>query len=152
MSLEKVLVAVETDENDDIDDLAETVVDIAGPAGATVVLADVFSTEAYENARDRLKFDPNAEVTPSVVAERKVRSRAVAEMLADAGIEYTVEGRLKNGGSEGDRLADLAEEIDADLVIIGGRGRTPAGKAVFGSTVQRVLLSAPCPVTFVRSE
>lgn len=152
MSLETVLLAVRTNENDAIDELAETAVDIAGPAGASVVVAHVFSTEGYEDARDRLKFDPSGEVTPSVVAERNVKVRAAGEALADAGIDYTVEGRLSNSESEGERLADLAEEIEADLVVIGGRGRTPAGKAVFGSTVQTALLSAPCPVTFVRNE
>jgi nucleotide-binding universal stress UspA family protein len=44
----------------------------------------------------------------------------------------------------------LAEELDADLVIVGGRTRSPAGKAVFGSTAQEILLESPCPVTFVR--
>jgi len=46
----------------------------------------------------------------------------------------------------------LAAEVDADLVVVSGRKRTPTGKAVFGSTAQTVLLDAPCPVTFVRVE
>jgi nucleotide-binding universal stress UspA family protein len=152
MSLETVLLAVDTENDGEIDELAATAVDIAGPAGATVVLAHVFSEEAYESARENLKFDPNSEVTPSVVAKRTVSIREARETLADAGVDSTVEARLTNGDGEGDRIADLADELDADLVIVGGRGRTPAGKAVFGSTAQTVLLAADCPVTYVRNE
>jgi nucleotide-binding universal stress UspA family protein len=46
----------------------------------------------------------------------------------------------------------VARDVDADMVVTGGRKRSPAGKAVFGSTAQKVLMNAPCPVTFVRSE
>ena len=152
MSLETVVLTVEESESAQLDELVETAIDIAGPAGATVVLARVFSSEAYEDARERLQFDPNSEVTPSVVAKRNVTIRELGDTLADAGVDSTVEARLGNGESDGDRLAELADEIDADLAIIGGRGRTPAGKAVFGSTAQTLLLNAPCPVTFVRTE
>lgn len=152
MSLDTVLVAVDTDESSEIDELAETVMDIAGPAGATVVLGHVFSTEAYEDARERLQFDPDSEVTPSVVAERNVSIREFRETLSEAGVTATVQGRLGDGSDDGDRLAALAAEIEADLAIIGGRGRTPAGKAVFGSTAQTLMLNADCPVTFVRTE
>jgi len=152
MSLDTVLLAVDTEDADEIDQLAATAIDIAGPAGATVVLAHVFSEEAYEDAREKLHFDPDSEVTPSVVAERTVNIREASETLADAGVDVTVEARLKSGDSAGDRIAELAADIDADLVIVGGRGRTPAGKAVFGSTAQTVMLAADCPVTYVRSE
>ncbi|ATW88656.1 nucleotide-binding universal stress UspA family protein [Halohasta litchfieldiae] len=152
MSLETVLVTVEEAKTAQLDELVETAIDIAGPAGATVVLARVFSSEAYEDARERLQFDPNSEVTPSVVAKRNVTIRELGDTLADAGVDSTVEARLSNGESDGDRLAELADEIDADLAIIGGRGRTPAGKAVFGSTAQTLMLTGPCPVTFVRNE
>jgi len=152
MSLETVLVTVEEAKTAQLDELVETAIDIAGPAGATVVLARVFSSEAYEDARERLQFDPNSEVTPSVVAKRNVTIRELGDTLADAGVDSTVEARLSNGESDGDRLAELADEIDADLAIIGGRGRTPAGKAVFGSAAQTLMLTGPCPVTFVRNE
>lgn len=150
--LDTVLLAVDTKDADRIDRLAETAIDIAGPPGATVVLAHVFAEEAYKEARENLQYDPNSEVTPSVVAERTVSVRELSETLADASVDSTVEARLTNGGSTGDRIADLAEELGADLVIVGGRGRTPAGKAVFGSTAQTVMLTADCPVTYVRSE
>jgi len=152
MSLQTVLVAVGESETEQIEQLAETAIDIAGPAGATVTLGHVFTEEAYDDARERLQFDPDSEVTPSVVAERNVRIRELSEQLADAGVESTVEARLTDGSTDGDRFAELAADIEADLVIVGGRGRTPAGKAVFGSTAQTIMLSAPCPVTFVRSE
>lgn len=152
MSLDTVLLAVDTEDADEIAGLAETAVDIAGPAGATVVLSHIYTEEAYEAAREKLQFDPNSEVTPSVVAGRTVNIRELKKTLDDAGVETAVEARLENGESAGDRIAELAEGIDADLVIVGGRGRTPAGKAVFGSTAQTVMLTADCPVTYVRND
>ncbi|MEA1930348.1 universal stress protein [Halohasta litorea] len=152
MSLDTVLVAVDTDEDEAIDELAETAIDIAGPAEATVVLSHVFSEKAYEDARERLQFDPDGEVTPSVVAKRNANIREFEKRLSEAGVTSTVHARLGDGSDDGDRLAELAAEVEADLAIIGGRGRTPAGKAVFGSTAQTLMLTADCPVTFVRTE
>jgi nucleotide-binding universal stress UspA family protein len=43
-------------------------------------------------------------------------------------------------------------EVDADLVVVGARKRTPVGKAVFGSVTQSVVLDSPVPVTVVRTE
>lgn len=152
MSLDTVFVAVDTDESVAFDEFVETVIGIAGPAGATVVLGHVFSETAYEDTRERLQFDPNSEVTPSVVAERNVSIREFRETLSEAGVKSTVHARLGDGSDDGDRLAELTAEVGADLAIIGGRGRTPAGKAVFGSTAQTLMLTADCPVTFVRTE
>ena len=152
MSLETVLLAIDTEDADEVGELAGTAADIAGPAGATVVLSHIYTEAAYEAAREKLQFDPNSEVTPSVVARRTVNIREASETLADAGVDTTVEARLGNGGDAGDRLAELADRVGADLVIVGGRGRTPAGKAVFGSTAQTVMLTADCPVTYVRND
>ena len=54
-------------------------------------------------------------------------------------------------GPHGESIVDAAGDIDAGMVFVGGRKRSPTGKAVFGSTAQEVLLNAPAPVTFVRA-
>jgi nucleotide-binding universal stress UspA family protein len=149
MSMETVLVAVGESDEDRIEALAEAAIDVAGPAGASVKLAHVFSKGAYERTRETLDFDPDAEVTPDVVAKRYVTIRALGDAMSEAGIPFSTHGTV---GEKGTAIVDLAEELDADLVVVGGRKRSPAGKAVFGSTAQEVMLNAPCPVTFVRGD
>lgn len=85
MSLDTVLVAVENEDDEAIKQLARTAVDIAEPAGATVIVGYVFSNGEYDTARERLKFDPDSEVTPDVVAERAVGVRRLTEQLTGRG-------------------------------------------------------------------
>ena len=47
-------------------------------------------------------------------------------------------------------VVDLATELDASLIVIGLRRRSPVGKALFGSTAQNILLNASVPVLTVR--
>ncbi|MFD1513340.1 universal stress protein [Halomarina rubra] len=149
MALETVLVAVGKSDEDRIESLAATAIDIAGPAGATVKLAHVFSKESYRETRDTLDFTRDAEVTPDVVAKRYVTIRELGDAMDAADVAFTSHGAV---GEEGETIVELAERLDADLVIVGGRKRSPTGKAVFGSTAQEVILNAPCPVTFVRGD
>jgi nucleotide-binding universal stress UspA family protein len=48
-------------------------------------------------------------------------------------------------------LLKVAEEVSAELIIIGLRRRSPVGKLILGSTAQRILLDAPCPVLAVKA-
>ena len=50
-----------------------------------------------------------------------------------------------------DALLELAEEVDASLLVIGSKRRTPVGKLILGSMVQRVLLDAHIPVLVVKA-
>ena len=47
-------------------------------------------------------------------------------------------------------ICKLAEEIDADLVVISTHGRTGLPYLVLGSTTERVVRHSPCPVLVVR--
>jgi nucleotide-binding universal stress UspA family protein len=150
MSVKTIVVAAGG--TDDLTDrLAATTADIADPADAEIILTHVFDESEYDEARDRLNLSKDAEVTPSVIAERKAGVRDLADRLSETGLDVTTYGRLSDGRSRGERLAQIAEEVDADMVVVGGRDRSPAGKAIFGSTSQDVLLKSTCPVTFVRA-
>lgn len=146
-----MLLAVGETDGDRIDRLARTAIDIAGPAGATVALSHVFGSDEYEQARRNLNLARDGEATPDDVARRYVTVRELGDAMDAAGVAYTSHGRLAEG-SRGERVVELAEDLGADLVVVGGRKRSPSGKAVFGSTAQEILLTAPCPVTFVRAD
>ena len=152
MGLETTLVAVGDKDTDRLDAIAAAAIDIGKPAGASVELAHVFTEEEYEQAKDNLDFDDQSEVTPAAVAKRYATIRELGDRLEEAGVQFDWHGSLSNGTSEGERIVELAETVDADLIIVGGRKRSPAGKAIFGSTAQEVMLNSPCPVTFVRGD
>ena len=149
MALDTLLLAVGPNDANRIEELAATVTDIAGPAGADVVIAHVFTDEEYETVVDRLEFDAVAEADPDDVADRHTTVRDLRDLLHDAGIDTSVRGAV---GDHGDQIVALAKDTAADLVVVGGRKRSPTGKAVFGSVAQEVMLNAPCPVTFVRGD
>lgn len=151
MSVDTIVLAADRGNEDLADRLAATAADIADPSDAEVVLAYVFDEEEYETACNRLNVARGSEVTPSDIAERNATVRDLGDALADTDIDVTAYGRLTDGVSRGRRLAELADEVDADMLVIGGQGRSPAGKALFGSTAQEVMLESACPVTFVRA-
>lgn len=48
------------------------------------------------------------------------------------------------------RVITLAEELSADLVVIGLQARSAALKLVIGSYARQILVDAPCPVAAVK--
>ncbi|MDF9744540.1 universal stress protein [Natrinema salsiterrestre] len=150
MTLKTVLLAVGPGDADRSEQLAEAVLEVAKPADATVVLAHVFTDDEYGEVLDRLEFDRTVdEIDPDAVAGRHSTIQDLQAILDEHDVDYEVRGAV---GEHGPSIVDLATSTGADRVVVGGRRRSPTGKAVFGSTAQEVLLSAPCPVTFVRHD
>ncbi len=74
---------------------------------------------------------------------------AVGATLTSAGITHDIR-RPNDSVTAADSLLATAQEIDADLIVIGIRRRSPVGKLITGSTAQAVLLGADCPVVAVK--
>ncbi|MDT0170795.1 universal stress protein [Pseudarthrobacter sp. BRE9] len=74
----------------------------------------------------------------------------IEQRLAGQGIEYLIK-RPVRGHDAAAEVLDAAEEHDAELIVIGLRRRTPVGKLIMGSTSQRILLEADCPVLAVKA-
>lgn len=152
MGVDTVVLAVDRDDADVTEELTDAAVDVAGDADATVALACVYGSEEYATSREQLQFGADSEVTPDAIAARNVAVRGAEERLAGAGVGVETVGQLADGAPSGECLAEIAAELEADMLLIGGRDRSPVGKAVFGSTAQTAMLNAPCPVTFVRAD
>jgi nucleotide-binding universal stress UspA family protein len=69
--------------------------------------------------------------------------RRAQETLEDAGIDTDL---VETSGNPADTILDVAEERDVNCICVGGRRRSPAGKALFGSVAQSVILNAERPV------
>ncbi len=81
-------------------------------------------------------------------AESDIRD-AIAT-AAEAGVTATL--RPNEGADAADLMIDASYEEDIELIVIGVRRRSPVGKLFLGSTAQRVILEAGCPVTAVKAD
>ncbi len=75
---------------------------------------------------------------------------AIAAELTKVGIEHEVL-QPTDGKGAAETILAVAESESADLLVIGLRRRSPAGKLITGSTAQHILLDAPCPVLAVKA-
>jgi nucleotide-binding universal stress UspA family protein len=82
--------------------------------------------------------------TDSVLQYRKALE-AVEARLAEAGIDHEVIEYVR-GQTPAEDLLAAADEFDAELIVIGYRKRTPAGKFFLGSHAHDILMGAECPV------
>lgn len=73
----------------------------------------------------------------------------VTDELRGDGLELEVR-QLVRGNEPAEDLIAVANDTDADLIVIGLRRRTPVGKLILGSNAQRILLDAPCAVLAVK--
>ena len=69
--------------------------------------------------------------------------------LGELGVDSEVR-RVEEGSDASDALLAVATEVDASVLVIGLRHRTPVGKLLLGSSAQRILLEASCPVLAVK--
>jgi len=74
----------------------------------------------------------------------------VKNELRHAGVEHDIR-QLVRGMDPAEDLINVANEVNAEFIVIGLRRRSPVGKLILGSNAQRVLLDAPCPVLAVKA-
>ena len=67
-----------------------------------------------------------------------------AAMFENEGIGCTT--TLKSGLTPGEFIVEMAADSGADMIVIGAHKKSRLGKFLFGSTLQLVILEAPCPV------
>jgi nucleotide-binding universal stress UspA family protein len=74
---------------------------------------------------------------------------ALAERLERHGIEHEIRQPV-HADSPADEILGAAEEVHADMIVIGLRRRSLVGKLFLGSTSQQIIIDADCPVVSVK--
>jgi nucleotide-binding universal stress UspA family protein len=82
-----------------------------------------------------------------VASDRELET--IDEMLSKEGINYSIHNFVR-GNSPAEDIVQAAKDYDGQLIVIGLRQRTSAGKFLLGSNAHDILMNAPCPVLTIR--
>ena len=124
----------------------EVAFSISADLGTEVILTHVVDRPAPEprclGCSGGTRVDDRTEV-----AERLLRE--ASERAAAGGVRARTE--LRRSESPADALLELVNEVEADLVLVGGRARSSEGHVFLGHTVEQVLEDCDATVAVVVS-
>lgn len=121
--------------------------DVASQCGATLVIVNVVEPIV---APSDFTFGP---LTTGELEDRLVErsAQALKELSATLKLpEGAVESRVEHGRASAE-IIRVAQEEGADLIVIGTHGYTGVAHVLLGSTAERVIRKAPCPVLTIRA-
>ena len=115
------------------------------------------SREAAAVVMDLVKFHESRLVLLSVLPEETAQDAgaiaAVAELLSGAKAMFAEQSiaveTLERQGKPSFTICDVADEIDADLIVMGCHGTILSGDDAPESTSHRTIELSPCPVLVV---
>ncbi|MDX1686799.1 MAG: universal stress protein [Candidatus Promineifilaceae bacterium] len=145
--MERFLVAVDEDPQ------AEKVIEIAGElaqkVGGSIVVCHIMPEEQYRKIEERQRQEEVEQ--PISITEAEQRARALATDAAlglkPYGVDFEAEGRV---GVPAEEIVTLAQEMDADLIVMGFEGlRGLERLRALGSVSRAVMEETKRPVLIV---
>jgi universal stress protein A len=121
-------------------------------AGASIRLLHVFLIPDYPAAFYQGLYVEHEAVKIHVeTAKREALTQLslVADQIRANGLEVESILRVGNPYQE---IVSVVKELGVDLIVIGSHGYSGLGRLVLGSTADRVLQYAPCPVLVVKDQ
>jgi nucleotide-binding universal stress UspA family protein len=144
IEIKKILVP--TDFSESAHHALEYAVSLAQSFGAGVTLLHVVENVAVSYASDLFPV-PMAEVFEEVSGYARKETAALSAEVRAKGIEVA---EKVVQGKPAVEILRVAREDAIDLIVLGTQGRGVLDHALFGSTTERVVRKAPCPVLTCR--
>jgi universal stress protein A len=144
ISLKRILVP--TDFSDSARHALTYGISFAREYEAELLLLHVVETVPVGYASDLFPV-PMAEVFQEMSGYAKAELAKVAEEARGKGV--TVRETVVQGKPSAE-IARVAADEKVDMIVLGTHGKGMLDKAIFGSTTERVVRRAPCPVLTVR--
>src|SRR3954471_11581597 len=142
-------IVVGTDGSDTASKAVDEAIDLAKAVGAAVCVVSAYEPVPKARLREEARQTPSdlqGMVNPREGADAPLAD--AAELVRAAGVEVEPFARE---GAPADAILDVAEERDADLIIVGNKGMTGARRFLLGSVPNKVSHHAPCSVLIVRT-
>jgi nucleotide-binding universal stress UspA family protein len=143
-------IVVGTDGSETAREAVKQAVELAGRLDATVHLVSAYEPVSRLGLRDGPtgQVAAGAEWAVHQLGEVEATLAEAAAVARRAGVAVAVYARQ---GDAADAILDVAEERNADLVIIGNKGLTGAKRFLLGSVPNKVSHYAPCSVMIIRT-
>jgi nucleotide-binding universal stress UspA family protein len=142
-------IVVGTDGSDTARKAVEEAIGLAKALGATIELVSAYEPVPNQRLRQEARSAP-ADLQWMVNPREDVDAtlQEACETIQAAGVEVTSYARE---GDPADAILDVAEERDADLIVVGNKGMTGAKRFLLGSVPNKVSHHAPCSVLIIRT-
>ena len=137
---DRILVAVDGSMNSDR--AVEAATTLATAHGSTLNICHVF------HIPDHYKADLADELEDALMEDAEKILAHAARLAEQAGV--TAETRVLKKGHPAEAVVAFADELDAGLIVVGVRGRTPDQVRSMGSVSAAVIEHAGCSVLLVR--
>jgi nucleotide-binding universal stress UspA family protein len=142
-------IVVGTDGSETAKEAVRQAVELAGSVGAKVELVSAYEPVPEQRLREERRQAPEDlqwAINPREDVDTTLE--AAAEVANKAGVTVSVYARQ---GDPADAILDVAEEQEADLIVVGNKGMTGAKRFLLGSVPNKVSHHAPCSVLIIRT-
>jgi nucleotide-binding universal stress UspA family protein len=138
-----------TDGSETAKEAVRQAVELASKIGATVHLVSAYEPVPEGRLREeRVQVPDDMEWMVNPREDVNVTLKEAAENLEGAGVEVLTHPRE---GDPADAILDVAEEQNADLIVVGNKGMTGAKRFLLGSVPNKISHHAPCSVMIIRT-
>jgi nucleotide-binding universal stress UspA family protein len=142
-------IVVGTDGSETATKAVRQAADLARAVGAKLELVSAYEPVPAQRLSDERRQAPEDlqwAINPREDVDATLE--AAAAVAREAGVEVNVYARQ---GDPADAILDVAEEREADLIVVGNKGMTGAKRFLLGSVPNKVSHHAPCSVLIIRT-
>jgi nucleotide-binding universal stress UspA family protein len=142
-------IVVGTDGSDTATEAVRQATELAKSVGAEVFVVSAYEPVPEGRLRAERKDAPDDlqwSINPREDVEATLNQ--AADSIRETGVRVET---FPREGDAADAILDVAEEQNADLIVVGNKGMTGAKRFLLGSVPNKVSHHAPCSVLIIRT-
>jgi nucleotide-binding universal stress UspA family protein len=142
-------IVVGTDGSETAAKAVDAAVELAQLSGATLEIVSAYEPVSSQRLREEARqVPPDLQWMINRRADVDSTLSQAAERARGGGVTPQTHARE---GDPADAILDVAEELGADLIVVGNKGMTGAKRFLLGSVPNKVSHHAPCAVMIIRT-